>query len=255
MPSSPEAAPPNLRAAATETAGRPGGDGPGAPSAAMPPVSPVGRAQVLQQAQAALARLTRLRITDGGVPALLNRLRRHARDGATNAEVARLFPIVFDGIQNPRLISEVTADIWAEARRVTPVSYNDAAVRLSARAIGGRVEDVVTIQAGQNLAGDAFFTRYAGTGQRFLDLDAPRLHGATTHLIQDLVVDRALREAGETLRAEQFRALLPRVNGQGVNIPIGDEVWRALWDADVQGAINEPERLFAALRQILEGLR
>jgi hypothetical protein len=231
---------------------RPGADVPGVPGQA---VGLLNRGQVVTRALDVLTRLRTLPITNGHVQTVLRRIREGATAGSSNAQVLRVFDAAFEGIQNPRLYSEVVADLWAEARRVAPMSYNDAAVRLSARAVGGRVEDIATIPSGLRLGGDEFFQRYAGTGQRFLDHDAPLDHGATTHLIQDLVIDRAFQEAGIGMRAEQFRALLPQVTGTGGNVPLGDAVWRILWDSETGGLINRPEDLIQALRQVLTGLQ
>jgi hypothetical protein len=181
---------------------------------------------------------------------IVRQLDLHAGEGS-NGEIRRHIAVVWNGLQDPELVGRVVADIWAEAHRVLPADYTQAVVRLSERATPGR--RVVTIPHDPDglLDADVFFTRYAGTGQRFLDRNADSIHGASTHLIQDLVVDRALAGAG--LRAEQFRALLPRAHGPG-NIPFGDRIWRALWDAERPGAINAPESLMTAVRQILAGI-
>ena len=83
-----------------------------------------------------------------------------------------------------------------------------------------------------------------------VDKGAGDAHGINTHLLQDLVVDRALRAAGRSESAAEFRALLERVKGRmpGGGIPLGDLVWRVTYDVEHPGQINDPETLREALR-------
>jgi hypothetical protein len=188
---------------------------------------------------------------------LLNELRANSPEGSANAQVLKYIEAVWRGTQTPEILAAVCAEIHAEAQR-SGISHTEAVVKLS-RESGARVVEIPPNPPGERPGLDAvkFYDEHASQGHRFLDLNiGPNSdHGATTHLIQELAVDRALREAGYGLRSEQFRELLGGVVGEpGANRPLGDRLWRALYDGEFDKAINEPESLFPELKKVLPGL-
>jgi hypothetical protein len=186
---------------------------------------------------------------------LVRELQAHAGQG-TNDQVLTMLPTVWGGLQNPDLVAAVVADVWSEAQRIgkdpglTAFPLTNAAISLSLAA-GAEVVAIPPRSQVGDLGDITFFDKYVKTGVRFYDLNInTQEHGHLTHLIQDLVVDRALSAAGIPLRAEQFRALLGGVVG-GENF--GSRIWIALYDA-AYGQINEPETLTPLLRTVLTGL-
>jgi hypothetical protein len=182
--------------------------------------------------------------------------------GPVNARIAEALPHVVAGIRNPELYGEVLADAWALAKRPPGMDIN-AALEEMARAGGAPIR---YIDANEGvMSGQVFFERYAGRPGSFID--QPLLddnHGAMTHLVQDLVVTRALRRANQNLTSAEFRGLLGQAEGR-VNksayqtafdvfgsredsMRTGDYVWRMVYDNTEPGQINRPEDLGKALR-------
>ena len=123
--------------------------------------------------------------------------------------------------------------------------------------------EVVTVPKLED--GVQFFDEFGGSGKKLLD---PTLahpgdpHGAVTHMVQDLMIDKALARAGEKVTASEFRQLLGRLQEQsrelspGEMVHTGDKLWRAIYDAIGEaGALNEPETLSAVLRERLPELQ
>ena len=95
-------------------------------------------------------------------------------------------------------------------------------------------------------AGFPFFT------ETFLDLGiSSSEHGWVSHMTQDLVVNEALRRAGESIRVADFRAMMWTIGSpikQPGNVPI--LLWNALYDS--QGArLTEPETVIVVLRKAI----
>ena len=64
------------------------------------------------------------------------------------------------------------------------------------------------------LDGDKFFGNYASRRIHFVDKALQDdMHGSMTHILQDLVVDRALKAAGKKMSSGEFRALLGKAEG------------------------------------------
>jgi hypothetical protein len=82
-------------------------------------------------------------------------------------------------------------------------------------------------------------------------LDASPQHGATTHMMQDLVVDRALTGSG--LRSDQLRELFLGAVGRDGQA-IGNDIWIEFFDS-LAGGLNQPETVYPVLRQSLQGLQ
>jgi hypothetical protein len=195
-----------------------------------------------------------------------------ARGGGANHEIAELLPVVMDGLCNPTLYAEVMADAWEQAARTgTDV---ETALREMAMESGLPTQEIP--EASGFLKPPEFFRRYGSAEAYFIDLPlANDNHGALTHLIQDLVVDRALARSGSTLRSPQFRGLLgraegvvardgqfatkeattfldpPLVDAPELEMPVGEYVWRFTYDLILTNQMPQPENIWPPLRDLL----
>ncbi len=185
-----------------------------------------------------------------------------------NRQVLALLEPLWDGLQNPDLIAEVVADIaerallprlQAEAAKKGVSAYTLAAKEMSEET-GARLATIPT--DADILPTNVFFKDYVAGGVRFYDLGAGEEHGALSHMIQDLVVDRVLARVSPGLQADQFRALLAKVTGTKAgyrppgfktDVPLGALVWGELYDA-FNKQINQPEWLIKALRKVIPEL-
>ena len=187
---------------------------------------------------------------------LINELQNNAAPGSANAKVLTYIEAVWKGVQSPDHIAAVVAEVHAEAAR-SKISVTEALVKLS-RESGATVVDIPPNPPGEGhfLPNKEFVEKYATQGRRFLDLNADNAHGATVHLIQELAVDRALREAGfRTMRSEQFRELLGGVVGKpGPSSSLAQRLWVEIYDAESSTQINGPEALHKRLKTVLPGL-
>ncbi|OXM61139.1 hypothetical protein CF165_39470 [Amycolatopsis vastitatis] len=175
----------------------------------------------------------------------------------TNDQLRQALPGVWGAVRDPDAIANALADIWLEehllglmAPRDAASRYGQAAMVLSRRAGA----PVVVLPRGTSFSPDAFYNDVVLQGNRFLDLsvlDISPEHGATTHMIQDLVVDRALHGTG--MRSEQLRALFSgATDSSGRNI--GNDLWIEIFDS-FQNGLNQPEVVYPIMRDGLNGLR
>jgi hypothetical protein len=103
---------------------------------------------------------------------------------------------------------------------------------------------------GGALSDEDFMNELIGSGQMFIDRAALEfteegLHGAPTHFLDDLVVDRALQPYGST--SVEFRNRLKAIN----SLPggPGTDIWTSTYDT-FQG-VGSPENLWPPLRDLL----
>jgi hypothetical protein len=99
-----------------------------------------------------------------------------------------------------------------------------------------------------------FFEKYATQPIRFVDQGAAGdPHGAMTHLLQDLVVDRALQDAGLKITSPEFREMLRRAEGKAKSgLDMGDAIWRVTYDMEGnEHAINDPNYIGPVLQELL----
>ncbi|RSM37932.1 hypothetical protein DMA12_34820 [Amycolatopsis balhimycina DSM 5908] len=175
----------------------------------------------------------------------------------TNDQLRRALPGAWRAVRDPDAIANALADIWLEehllglmAPRDAASRYGQAAMVLSRRAGA----PVVVLPRGTSFSPDAFYNDVVLRGNRFLDLsvlDISPEHGATTHMIQDLVVDRALHGTG--MRSEQLRALFSgATDSSGRNI--GNDLWIEIFDS-IQNGLNQPEVVYPIMRDGLNGLQ
>jgi hypothetical protein len=117
-------------------------------------------------------------------------------------------------------------------------------------------DEVINLLPGHlELTEPAFFAEVVTKGESFLDISAiaktaPE-HGAATHLLQDLVVDRALAQSGSRLSARALRQALAPAAGEK-DIPRAF-AWDHIWDA-FGDVVNNPNFLNARLGQIFGDL-
>ena len=156
-----------------------------------------------------------------------------------NQRLGKLVPAVNEALRNPKLYARVLAQAWQRAT-ATGTDINAALMAMAAE--GGVPSVVVT----EFLDDAVFFERYATLAARIIDKGAGPVHGLYTHVLQDLVVDLGLREAGFAETAIQFRGLLRQAEGRDLaGVRAGDLAWRGTYDA--QRGLNTPEQLCPAL--------
>jgi hypothetical protein len=174
----------------------------------------------------------------------------------TNAQLLKLLPDVYRALHDPEMIASVVADIWLAERTLGLMAPREMGARYTQAAVGLSKQtgaEVVTLPRGTGYQAPEFFAQVASQPKRFLDLsvlDVSPGHGATTHLIQDLVVDRALAQVG--VPAQQFRALLGGAVGQSG--PIGRWLWEEVLYDTLRGDITDPNVLGPALAEALPGI-
>lgn len=195
--------------------------------------------------------------------------------GPINEQLAEALPHVIKGIRNPELYGEVLADAWALAKGPPPMDIN-AALETMARS-GGAPVRYIDAKVGEMLPAE-FFKQYGGQAGSFIDLPFQNnSHGAMTHLLQDLVVDRALHKAGGSIKTSTgFRGLLGKAEGMvaeeagfatqstmtfvkneklvETQMKTGDYIWRMVYDNTGAFQINRPEAIGDVLINVL-GIR
>ncbi|CAM3642720.1 hypothetical protein KIPE111705_18400 [Kibdelosporangium persicum] len=175
----------------------------------------------------------------------------------SNDELARVMPDVWRALRDPDQIANALADVWLEEHLLGLMAPRDAASRYgqAAMVLSRRAGAPVRILGPNESFGvQEFYDQVVLTGDRFLDLAVLKLspaHGASTHMIQDLVVDRVLRGSG--MRAEQLRALFSGAQGTGGR-PIGNDIWMTVYDS-LTGGLNEPEVVYPIMARGLGGLQ
>ena len=196
--------PPRTRDKPTATSGSGGGKAPAKPPpipAAGLPKGHAGKAAFLKAVRDRLGTVPRGR--PPGWERVIEALNR--TPGRNNRKIRAVVEHVMDALQDPKRYSEVLGDAWDLVAAGKAADINDALVKLAERT-GYRVRTV-----GEVKAGDSFFTEVATRKEYWIDdALAGEKHGAMTHLLQDLVVDKALGTGGSV----EFRALLGRAEGK-----------------------------------------
>jgi hypothetical protein len=186
------------------------------------------------------------------VNGILEQMRANPTAG-NNQRLLELTPRVWRALNDPDTVAAALSEVWLEehllglmAPRVASERYGQAAAVLSRR----RGAPVIVLPAGQQFGPQDFFEQVVVRGNRFLDqsvLAASPEHGATTHMIQDLAVDRMLFGTG--VRAEQYRALLSGAVGRDGS-RVGNDLWIELYDS-FAGGINQPEVVHPIMRSAI----
>jgi len=126
-------------------------------------------------------------------------------DQAVRSEIAGLLERVMDALQNPELYADELADAWQLVHTGQAANINTALIVLAERG-GVPVREIRELMSGTD-----FFEQVASHPGSWVDRNfVGGWHGALTHLLQDLVVDRALG----TGASSRFRVLLGRATGR-----------------------------------------
>jgi hypothetical protein len=175
-------------------------------------------------------------------------------------EILELLPDVMGGLRDPKLWGEVMAEAVRRAK-IAGTDINAALVAMAAES--GLTVQVIRAAKGEFLPASAFFERYASKPIAMID-EAARggdPHGSMTHLVQDLVVNRALK--AKNLTSGQFREMLGKAEGtftllaeqvakgESRIIRIGDYVWRETYDYQGSGQMPSPENVWKKLNELL----
>jgi hypothetical protein len=174
--------------------------------------------------------------------------------GPVNDQIRELLPIVMGGLRDPHLYGEVMAGAYARAIKLD-TNISTGLVHVAAE--NGLPIKVIPRKAGL-LDGDKFFGNYASRRIHFVDKALQDdMHGSMTHILQDLVVDRALKAAGKKMSSGEFRALLGKAEGafkagkKAERLKTGDYIWRATYDQVQLGHLPTPESLSPILNKLL----
>ncbi len=179
--------------------------------------------------------------------------------GEAHAKAAALLPIVAGGLRNPALYAEVMVDAFEAMRANAEANpdVNRALVHLALR--DGHGMKVIPRKYGTS---GEFFAQYAGTPFHIVDLPFLNFdHGSMTHLLQDLVVNKAFELAGIGFTSAEFRALLQQCDGLVDNVTlepidsgnytmkVGQAAWEETYDLTDEG-LNRPENIRPILREL-----
>ena len=174
--------------------------------------------------------------------------------GPVNDQIRELLPIVMGGLRDPHLYGEVMAEAYARAVKLD-TNVSTGLVHVAAE--NGLPIKVIRRDAGL-LDADKFFGKYASRRIHFVDKALQDdMHGSMTHILQDLVVDRALKAAGKRMSSTEFRALLGEAEGafkagkKAERLRTGDYIWRATYDQVQLGHLPTPESLSPILNKLL----
>jgi uncharacterized protein DUF4157 len=176
-------------------------------------------------------------------------------------EILKHIDAIMGALRNPKLYGDVMADAYqiALANKLTI----EEGIILLARKEGLTIK-AVPRQEGI-LQGGSFFGDYAKQPVSIHDLpfkgapNAPMpggYHGSVTHIVQDLVINRA--RVGRTSYA--FRKTLGAADreitivnlGKKELVTVGDYVWRSTYDLFARGHLPMPEMSGAVLKQFLK---
>ena len=177
-------------------------------------------------------------------------------------EILKHIDAIMEALRNPKLYGDVMADAYqiALANNLTI----EEGIMILARKEGLTIK-AVPRQEGV-LGGGSFFEEYASKGVSIHDLpfkgapNAPMsggYHGSVTHIVQDLVINRA--RVGrtsyafrKTLGAADRKITIVNLERKPEVITIGDYVWRSTYDLFARGHLPMPEMSGAVLKQFLK---
>jgi hypothetical protein len=129
-----------------------------------------------------------------------------ANGGEANARILGLVNKYMRAMRNPEHWAEVMGDAWEIARKMPKPDMREALLQLAKKRLGAPLEIPKKV-----LEGGEFFKQYAASGRPLIDpFFKGKAHGELTHLIQDLVLDKAFG-AGTSA---SFRRLLGQAEGE-----------------------------------------
>ena len=137
---------------------------------------------------------------------------------ANPAELLVQVEKVMDALQNPKLYGDVLGDAWDLVKAGKAADINDALLKMAEKT------GLPVIAIKEVMPADKFFEQVATEGVYWVDErlgdEAGELHGQMTHLLQDLVVNKAL---GGPRASAEFRQLLRKAVGT---------IERFVWEGD-----------------------
>jgi hypothetical protein len=126
-----------------------------------------------------------------------------------NQKIRGMIEDVMDALQSPRLYAEVLGDAWDLVKAGRAVDINDALLKLAQKT---GVADVPVVRVTKVMRGGEFFKEVVTKRSHWVDEAlGGQLHGQMTHLLQDLVVNKALRSPHASA---EFRELLGKAEGR-----------------------------------------
>jgi hypothetical protein len=129
-----------------------------------------------------------------------------ANGGQNNREILALVDKYMGALRDPKHWAEVMADVWELAGKMPNPDFRKALLQLAESRLGAPLK-----VPNQLFKGGAFFKDYAKTGRPLIDTYFEgKAHGDLSHLLQDLVLDKAFG-AGTS---SKFRQLLGRAEGK-----------------------------------------
>jgi hypothetical protein len=190
-----------------------------------------------------------------------------ANPSAINQEIEALLPVVLAGLRDPEIYAEVMAEAWAMLRADRDMT---AALIEMAKADGFGVR-VLPHNMGL-IKDEKFVKEVAGKKKHWVDNPlVNNAHGVSSHLIQDIVVNRAFKKANIKMTSVEFRAKLGQATGKldpmkvrrtaftpivtgGKEIATSELLWRVTYDSMIMGHLNRPESLGEILKKLLDVL-
>ncbi len=190
-----------------------------------------------------------------------------ANPSAINQEIETLLPVVLAGLRDPEIYAEVMAEAWATLRADRDMT---AALIEMAKADGFGVR---VLPHDMGLIKDEKFVKEVASKKKHW-VDNPLVnnpHGVSSHLIQDIVVNRAFKKANIKMTSVEFRAKLGQATGKldpmkvrrtaftpivtgGKEIATSELLWRVTYDSMIMGHLNRPESVGEILKKLLDVL-
>ena len=129
-----------------------------------------------------------------------------ANGGEANGEILGLVDKYMGALRNPKHWAEVMGDAWELAAKMPKPDIREALLQLAKKRLGTPL-----VIPKKVFEGGEFFEKYVASGKPLVDQAFKgKAHGELTHLIQDLVLEKAFG-AGTS---SNFRQLLGRAEGE-----------------------------------------
>jgi hypothetical protein len=177
-------------------------------------------------------------------------------------EILKHIDAIMGALRNPKLYGHVMADAY-EIALANNLTIEEGIILLARKE--GLTIKAVPRQEGI-LQGGSFFGDYAKQPVSIHDIPfkgdintkiAGGYHGSVTHIVQDLVINRA--RVGrtsyafrKTLGAADREITIVNLAGEQEVLTVGDYVWRSTYDLFERGHLPMPEMSGAVLKQFLK---
>jgi hypothetical protein len=172
--------------------------------------------------------------------------------GPKNAEVAALFPRLWEGLHNNEFLATLLADIWDKSRAIPPQrveaeGYSPFTLAMldMVKSIGGQ-----TIVLTKGLSDAEFKAAVLDTGLFVIDKAfTGQQHSATIHLFHALAVERLLKQMRHAWGAADFIRALGELKGTAHAV-LGNAVWAFLFDTLQDSfSLHRPETLAPRIKE------